>query len=304
LQSPFACQLLRPGWNDSYLLETETGRYFVRVYGARWRTASEIAYELDLITHLARKGVSVSTPIHDREHNLMRPLEAPEGIRYLVVFSYAAGRPLNWENSCESYLAGQMAATIHTASEDFVSRHRRFSRDLEYLIDAPMRAIRPYLAHRPEDRAYLEALAGRLRRLAARAADRGLDWGACHGDLGNRNLHIFEGVTVTAFDFDLCGAAWRAWDLAPANWLAAYSKKPAIWDAFLRGYRKTRPTRDADVAAVPLFRLISLFWGFGMEASSSAHWGTVHMRDPKLDYYVTTLREWESDLLPAREALW
>ena len=124
MDTPVTCQLLRQGLNDTYLLTTRDDRYIVRVYGACRRSPSDISYELELLTNLTAKGVSVSMPIAGKDGALTRPLPAPEGSRQLVLFTYAEGTPLSWDKENHSYLAGRMAATIHAASDDFVSRHR------------------------------------------------------------------------------------------------------------------------------------------------------------------------------------
>jgi Ser/Thr protein kinase RdoA (MazF antagonist) len=83
----------------------------------------------------------------------------------------------------QSALYGRAAAAIHHASHDFRSAHARFQIDLRHLLDEPLAAIRPPLAHRPEDWGYLLRLADRLRESLAALPAEDLDWGVCHGDL-------------------------------------------------------------------------------------------------------------------------
>src|SRR2546427_782129 len=47
IDTPVTCQLLLPSMNDTYLLTTSDSRYILRVYRARWRSLSEILYELE-----------------------------------------------------------------------------------------------------------------------------------------------------------------------------------------------------------------------------------------------------------------
>src|SRR6266536_2501542 len=83
IDTPRACELLKPGPNDTYLVTTRTERYVVRVYGKHWRSLAEVLYEMDLLRHLESKGVSVSVPIADRDGNLARAVTMPEGVRQL-----------------------------------------------------------------------------------------------------------------------------------------------------------------------------------------------------------------------------
>jgi len=293
--APVSCQLVRPGSNDTYLVTTEEDRFVARVYGAHWRSLPEISYEVDLLGHLAARGVGVSSPIAGRDGTVALALPAPEGTRYLVLFTRAPGTPLSWDEEEHCHMAGEAAARLHAASDDFQSRHARFRLDLEYLVDAPLAALRPFLLHRPDDLRHVEDLAGRLCARAAAAIGSGLDWGVCHGDLGNRNIHVGADGTLTVIDFDLAGPGWRAYDFVAAQWLASYEGRARIWDAFVRGYRERRPLGAADLAAVPVFHGMSRLWTVGLDARNAARWGTLPMSDYYLDTYMRSLREWEDE---------
>src|SRR6266498_1837805 len=67
------CDLLLAGMNDTYLLTTRHECYVARVYRAAWRSAAEIAYELELLAHLAGKGVRVSVPIPATDGRVVLP---------------------------------------------------------------------------------------------------------------------------------------------------------------------------------------------------------------------------------------
>jgi Ser/Thr protein kinase RdoA (MazF antagonist) len=294
IDTPVTCQLLRRGLHDTYLVTTRDDRYIARVYRMGGRSLPEIAYELELLAHLAVKGVSVSLPIAARDGARSRPLLAPEGTRQLVLFTYAAGQPLSWNEEEHCYLAGRVLAAIHAASEGFVSQHVRFALDLAYLIDAPLAAIRPFLAHRPEDWRYLEGLAGRLRARVEAVAGRGLEWGVCHGDFGG-NIHIAADQTPRVFDFDFCGPGWRAYDFVAAYGFSTGWNRSGIWGAFLRGYTATRRLGAVDLAAVPLFRAISRLWSLGLRAENAIHRGALSVTPGHLDQRLTFFRKWEAE---------
>jgi Ser/Thr protein kinase RdoA (MazF antagonist) len=293
--APVSCQLVRPGSNDTYFVTTEEDRFVARVYGTGWRSLPEISYEVDLLRHLAARGVGVSSPIPGRDGNLARALQAPEGRRYLVLFTRAPGTPLSWDEEEHCQMAGEAAARLHAASDDFRSRHARFRLDLDYLLEAPLAALRPFLTHRPDDLIHVERLAAQLRARAADAICSGLDWGVCHGDLGNRNIHVTEDGALTVIDFDLAGPGWRAYDFVAAQWLASYEGRAPVWEAFVRGYRERRPLAAADLAAVPVFHGISRLWTVGLDARNAARWGTLPMSDYYLDNYMRSLREWDDE---------
>ena len=294
---PSTCQLLRRGFNDTYLLQSRDERCIARVYRAQWRTPSDIAYELELLLHLAAKGVSVSTPIATRDGNLLRRLSMPEGTRFLALFTYAKGTPLRWTEE-HSFLAGRLLAAIHAASDGFVSRHERFRLDLEYLMDRPLAAIRPFLRHRPEDWSFLESLAGKLRIRAEEAVRAGLDCGVCHGDFGgNVNINVAGELRLTAFDFDFCGPGWRAYDFVPAKRIATGRNNSRIWESFLAGYAERRSLAAADQEAVALFDGINRLWSFGLRVNSVGLRGIETVEHGALDRRLSVLREWRGEHL-------
>ncbi len=295
--TPCAFRLLRRGLNDTYILNTQDERYIVRVYGASWRTGPDVAYELELLGHLASRQVPASVPVAARDGSLSRQVCAPEGARHLVMFTYARGTPLWWTDE-HGQLAGRMLAAIHTASDDFVSKHARFQMDLEYLIDRPLAAIRPFLIHRPEDLSYLERFAGELKVQAAEAVRAGLDWGVCHGDFGG-NIHIADRA-LTVFDFDLCGSGWRAYDFVVPLWAARSKKRTSIWDAFVRGYTERRRLGAADLEAIQLFSPIRHLWTTGIRLSNLVHWGILPLINGHLEHSLKSFREWEVNHMVGR----
>lgn len=288
---PATCRLVLPSMNDTYMLTTATRPYMARVYRARWRSSDDIAFELELLKHLAARGVTVSTAVPTRTGSLVLPLDAPEGTRHLVVFTYATGDVLLFNDSDRAYLAGRLLAAIHTESDDFTSTSQRPPLDLTALVDAPLAALQRFFAHRPKDWDDLAALAARLRRSVVAAAADGLDFGPCHGDFAGGNISI-EGSTATVFDFDLCGRGWRAFDLAA---IAEQKKNGAQWDRFVEGYREIRPLSGPDLAAVPLFEAVRHIWRLGLQAANVDDWGILRLADWALDKEMKFLRDWAAE---------
>jgi Ser/Thr protein kinase RdoA (MazF antagonist) len=298
LGGPVRCRLLHPGMNDSYLVEAPAGRFVARLYGPR-RTADEIAYELDLLLHLARRGVEVSVPVATAAGPLLHALPAPEGARPLVLFTHADGRPLSWRDRGESRAAGRLAARVHAAADDFSPPRPRAPLDLDALLGGPLGAMLPFFAERREARREVVRLASRLRARAEEVAP-ALDWGVCHGDLGATNVHVAARGGLTLFDFDLCGSGWRAWDLVGAWAAALHEGDGVIWDAFVRGYREARGLSAADVSAVPLFHAIGRVWSLGMRARNAPYRGSWPFEGRHLDAQLRFLRRWEAEHLEGR----
>lgn len=107
------CLMLARGINDSYLLVSGNEKRVARIYRAGWRTRAEIDAEVHLIEYVAACGMPVSVPIADMDGIYIQTIDAPEGLRYAVLFSYAEGRPLDRTNPGEWALLGRFAGEFH-----------------------------------------------------------------------------------------------------------------------------------------------------------------------------------------------
>jgi Ser/Thr protein kinase RdoA (MazF antagonist) len=294
---PRSCELLCSGSSDTYLLNTSDKLYVARVYRTRWRSLPEVEYELALLKYLATRGISVPMPIADKVNLLTHTLSAPEGSRCLALFGYVEGSPVSFQNTNHAYLAGQAAAQIHAASDDFVRPCTRSHLDLASLVDEPLSAIRPLLVSRPDACEYLEGLAGRLRPRAESVISGDLDWGLCHGDFGHKNLLLNANGGLTVLDFDHCAMGWRVYDFTSIYGDAARQGRLDLYESFLNGYTQVRPLSAENLAAVPLFRALRHLFMLGMFAHNAPDWGTLGIRGKNLDGWLSYLREWETEHL-------
>jgi Ser/Thr protein kinase RdoA (MazF antagonist) len=257
---------------------------------------------LDLLNHLYRQGVSVARPLPRPDGTFFRPLVAPEGRRHAVLFTEAEGHEPSYKEDPEgvAFAYGRAVAAIHNALESFDSSHTRFGSDLDHLIDTPLRYIEPFLAHRPDDWAYLRRFAETVRQRIVGLPATALEQGACHGDLQGFHAHISPDGTLTFYDFDFCGFGYRAYDLAVFRWSARLSEQEHVWwPPYLRGYRERRPVNDLDVEAVPLFICARHVWHMGLHTGNAQDWGHGDLGDAYFDRRLGWLRALEADYLTA-----
>ena len=296
LGNQLTCILLTRGVNDTYLIQTSAKKYILRVYRTGWRTLSDILYEIDVLTHLDKKSIPVSTSVARQDGNFINTLQAPEGLRHLVLFTYAPGRPLDRHDASDSYYHGRALASLHNATDGFSSSHTREALDLNYLIDQSLQIIQPLHTCSSSDWGYLQDLTERLRLQIQQLAIQGLDWGVCHGDSHMLNDHIGDDHTITFFDFDCCTTGWRAYDLAILPWSEGfYQMDPGdiLWNAFLKGYIEQRPLNETDLAAIPLFVALREIWHTALVAQLQPDSG-IQGFDRMLQRTLRLLREWET----------
>lgn len=288
-----ACQFFTLGLSHTYLVKTEAQKYMLRIYRAGWRTPADVLYELDALRHLGRKGAPVSTPVQRRDGSLVRELAAMEGTRQAVLFTFAPGHEARADDEYPRRF-GRAVAELYNAVDDFSSPHRRFPLDLGHLLDQPLAAIRPFLAHRPDDWSYFQVLGEKLRARAEALPLKNLETGFCHGDFHGGNAHL-EGETLTHFDFDCCGPGWRAYDIAVYRWSATPIRKRAEprWAEFLDGYTDVRPLGELDLAATSIFVALRHLWWLGLQCGNARDWGIGRRDDRFFDRALTYLKTWE-----------
>lgn len=271
--------LIRTGGDGNQTFKVTTNRTLLiaRVYGEQGRLNPDWArYELELLAHLARNGISVAAPVaaHDGAWMQLLPMDntppAP-----VALFAFAEGG-VEWPTSPpQAHLLGVAFAQLHRVADDFhtTAGHRAF--DLERLLQAPLRRIRTYLADSdPDDRAAWETFAQTAAQAAALFAtipDAGGAIGPIHGDLHQGNCH-FKGVgnrdQLIFFDFSNAGIGWRVYDLSGFLWPLRDDtiREPAIQaacHAFLDGYRSVRALLPEEEKAITASVKARDFWEAG-----------------------------------------
>jgi len=287
------CDFLHRGLNDTFRVQTTDGWYAFRVYRAGWRSPSEIQFELDVLQHCDRNGVSVSVPVRRRDGSYISSVEQPEGPRHAVVFTYAHGEQPGEHSDVQVRYFGRESAHLHQVCDDFSSVHPRFAMDLFHLVDQPLNLTLPFLAHRPDDQQYLMELAARIRSKVE--AVRGeLNFGFCHGDLHGGNV-AFDGEKVTMFDFDCCGMGWRSYDIAVYRWLLEIRNWGQKWLPFIDSYQELAALGPVDLDTVPWFVAARYVWLLGLHALNAGFFGLSFMNDQLYwNFWLKLIRDWDA----------
>jgi Ser/Thr protein kinase RdoA (MazF antagonist) len=295
------CKFYSGGFNHTYRIKTGEDRtYYLRAYRIKWRTLADIQYELDVLYHLDRKGFPAAKPVPYKDRQQFCSVPAPEGTRYLALFTEAPGPEISYDHEPDKMAQryGQAVAQMHNALDDFSNSHPRFHKDIEHFIDLPLRNIESFLSHRPDDWAYIQQFAETLRQRILSMPDDALEQGFCHGDLQGYHANIAPDGTLTFFDFDCGGFGFRSYDLAVFLWCCRLEDAVAVrWEPFLNSYRETRPIHELDLQAVPLFVCARYLWHMGVHTQNSPDWGIGFLNDRYFDNHLKNLRQAEKDLL-------
>lgn len=293
-----ACTLHYRGTHDTYRAAHAHGTHFVRVYRAGLRSPADILFEIEVLCAAAAAGAKVARPLVRPNGRWLASIRAPEGERVMALFDAAPGAVVGAEAATAVHVQayGEAIAMLHTALAGF---HGTTTRPLgvEVLLHRPMRWLAPFLEHRADDRAWLEACITRIHMTLEGPLGRACPVGVCHGDLHGGNAHWAADGTVTLFDFDECGTGWLMYDLAAFHWMAERAGRLAVWWPLLcQGYERIRPFTEPEREALPWFVLARHLWQLGYDAWDNRFGGAARA-DADITAVLESLRSHAGSLI-------
>ncbi|MBL4675230.1 MAG: phosphotransferase [Mucilaginibacter sp.] len=111
------CRLLKTGINHSYLINAGEQKFVFRIYSLDWRSKAEIEEEIRLLALLKDGGIPISYAIPCTDGSYIQALNAPEGVRYGVLFSFAEGEKILNLSAGVHYTIGRTMAQMHQLTE-------------------------------------------------------------------------------------------------------------------------------------------------------------------------------------------
>jgi Ser/Thr protein kinase RdoA (MazF antagonist) len=243
LNSPFYLEFLRTSFNDHYILWTPNQQFVLRLYlnGKHYiHSSDDIRFELNLLQYLYLNDVDVIPPIVNRYNQNLSEFFGNGEIRYLALFPYAAGKPINQYLTKEQAIKlGELIGKLHLNAQQF-SRHHL---NVKSLIEDPLQHIENYtemfgLGKLTTSKRYLKILMERLNELPRTNQA----YGIIHGDPNPSNFYFCEEKGFSIFDFDHCAYGYRIHDLA----VIKLSFPEKIYNFIQDGYEHIRPLQTKE----------------------------------------------------------
>ncbi len=243
--------------NSNFFITTERGEYVLTIFEVL--TFEQLPFYLNLMKHLADRGVLVPAPVATASGELVAPLHGKPAsvVSKLEGSSEMAPQPVH----CAA--VGAMLAQMHLAATDFPLQQPNL-RGLDWWIQTTPQVL-PFL-----DAANADLLRREMdfqEQFAASAIYGRLARGPVHADLFRNNV-MFVGERLTGFfDFYFAGCDTWLFDVAVTvnDWcidLDTGALDPARVRAMLDAYHAVRPfTADEQAAWQPVLRAAALrFW--------------------------------------------
>jgi Ser/Thr protein kinase RdoA (MazF antagonist) len=290
LGKDISCSLIRAGINDTYLIQGDNNRYVFRVYSLDWRTKTEIQEEISLLNLLKENNISISYPIRDKNNNYIQVLNAPEGDRFAVLFSYADGKKIYNYPEETHFRIGQLIANMHQLTHNRTLQRTSYTPEV-LLVDS-LTEIAKFLGADTEEMRFLQSTQSYLLKELAQADVNAIRKGIIHLDIWFDNLNINEKDEVTIFDFDFCGNGWLCLDTAYYLMQLAQTERydeklyrPKT-QQFLAGYESICPLSAEEKRLLPLLGVCLYYFYLGIQCRRYDNWSNSFLSEDYLKRFV------------------
>ena len=232
--------------NSNYLLVTETGQFILTLYEKRV-VAADLPFFLGLMDHLAARGITCPTPVHDRSGRVLNRLADHPA----AIVTFLKGRWVRRPKTEHCAQVGTALARLHRAADGFaITRSNALS-------VAGWRPLFAMCCGRADEvqRGLGDEIEAELDFVEARWPN-DLPAGVIHADLFPDNVFFLDGKLSGLIDFYFACNDMLAYD--PAVCLNAWCFEPdgslniTKARALLSGYQAVRPLTDAEIDALPL----------------------------------------------------
>lgn len=243
--------------NSNFFLTTDTGEYVLTIFENLG--FEQLPFYLELMRHLAARGVLVPAPVPNRDGALCVPLMGKPA----AIVSKLEGQSEMAPQARHCAQVGAMLARMHIAARDFPLAQPNL-RGLGWWNETAPKVL-PHLS--ASEASLLRAELEFQNAFAASPAYRALERAAVHADLFRNNV-MFDGDQLTGFfDFYFAGVDTLLFDLAVTvnDWCVDLDTGALDADrvrALADAYGAVRPLTAAEALAwQPMLRAAALrFW--------------------------------------------
>lgn len=292
LSAATSCKLLKAGINHTYRIHSGDNNFVFRIYSYNWRTKEEITEELNFLQRLKQHGVSVSYPIADKSGNFIQTIQAPEGPRFAVLFSYAPGHKIQNYSKETHFEIGKLMAGIHVLAKD--QKQNRVTYTPDVLLRQSLDSIMQFLPDDTDEMQFLITTLPLLENELLHADNLLLRKGIVHLDIWFDNLNISDNNKITLFDFDFCGNGWLCMDIAYYilqlhNTEKDEAERDSKMQAFYNGYETIQTISTEEKKLIPILGVCLFYFYLGVQCRRFDNWSNTFLNENYLKRFITIL---------------
>jgi Ser/Thr protein kinase RdoA (MazF antagonist) len=287
------CQLIKAGINDTYLVTGNPDKFVFRVYSLNWRTKVEIDEEIKLLNQLKENAISISSPLSDNENNYIQILNAPEGERFAVLFTFANGEKMHIIPEETHFQIGQLMGRLHKITSN--QKLNRIEYSPEVILVDSLKKVSSFLTNDTEEMSFMKSAQSYLLEELEGADTLQIRQGIVHLDIWFDNLNITNDNKVTIFDFDFCGNGWLCLDIAyyilQLHNIEKYEVKdyqPKV-DSFIKGYESVTPISAEEKRLIPMLGVSLYFFYLGVQCQRYNNWSNSFLSENYLKRFINGL---------------
>ena len=290
LNENYNCKLFRTGMNHTYFLSNNETKYVIRVYSFNWRSKSEIIEELALLKLLKENNLSVSFPIEDKNGEFIQKINAPEGIRYVVLFSFAQGEKIRVMNEETCFSIGSLMAKIHNLTLNRTID--RVSYNKKSLIELPYEYLKQFFSEKLTEMEFIKEIGESFQNSDFDNIQNGI----VHMDIWYDNMAVTNENEITIFDFDFCGNGWYILDVGyfckQLFFIESDKKQYELKvQSFLNGYQNNRDLLDKELKLIPKAGASVFIFYLGVQAQRF-DWSNIFLTENYLKMFVARIKYW------------
>ncbi|MGY0393208.1 phosphotransferase [Bizionia sp. KMM 8389] len=294
LDAQSSCSLFRTGINHTYFITTPTIKYALRVYCYNWRTLTEIKEELRLLQHLSNHNLSVSSPIAATNGSYIQKIDAPEGIRYVVLFSFAEGKKIRFKNLETCYRIGDTMAKIHKNSPKPSLKRTTYTESL--LTEKSYTFLTKYFNENIDAMKLFKDLTNSVNTAFKNTPLTENQKGTVHLDIWYDNLSVDNANNITIFDFDNCGNGPFILDIGYfCMQLFFIETDKKVYEEkvskFLSGYQSERHISPSELTLIPTAGASIFLYYLGVQAQRF-DWSNIFLTENYLDMFLGRIKSW------------
>lgn len=286
------CKLLKTGINHSYLITDGERKAVFRIYSFNWRTREEITEEIRLLNVLRNAGITVSNAITDNAHNYIQELNAPEGVRYGVLFTFAEGEKLLNFPVDMHFKVGETMARIHKVTQSMQLQRAEYTPKV--ILQDSLEQIKNFLPADSEEMQWMLSTQKTLLNELGKADTAQVRTGATHMDIWFDNFNITKEGEINLFDFDFCGNGWLCYDIAYYILQLHSTEKVAAerdekLNSFLQGYETITKITNEEKRLLPMLGVSMYFFYLGIQCQRFENWSNVFLNETYLKRFINLL---------------
>ena len=289
------CKLFRSAMNHLYIVIDDEQKFVFRVYTHNWRTKLEIEEELRLLIYLKENNRQVAFPIADQSNQYIQEINAPEGKRFGVLFSYANGIKSAKFSQQASFFIGQALAKVHKSAENF--KLNRINYNEQSLLADALVSTKLFFKNPSDEIKFLEKMTAFLTTKFGNIDKHKMRYGTVHLDVWFDNMHIENEKEVTFFDFDFCGNGFLCLDISyflfqllTTNLNEDEYRIKA--DGFLKGYETITEINNEEKKCLPFACLAIINYYISIQCDRFDYWTNIFLNEDHLKRMVGNLKRW------------